>query len=111
MPEIANTNLSVSNALVVSQAAENRNTERTRADNAERQQRTEQVEQAQRDASPEALEEAFNSLQTEREGQVRNALESESANGQRAGANAYQQTERFLQRDQLTRLVGFDDFA
>ncbi|QGX38449.1 hypothetical protein [Permianibacter aggregans] len=111
MPEIANTNLSVSNALVVSQAAENRNTERTRANNAERQQRTEQVEQAQRDASPAALEEAFNSLQAEREGQVRNALESEAANSQRSGANAYQQTENFLQRDQLTRLVGFDDFA
>ena len=111
MPEIANTSLSVSNALVVNQAAENRNAERTRADNVERQQQAERVEQTQRDASPAALEEAFNSLQAEREGQVRNALESEPTNSQRGGANAYQQTENFLQRDQLTRLVGFDDFA
>lgn len=111
MPEIVGNNLAVSNALSIVQAQENRPARETRPERERETRESENVTAPQRNADPEALEEAFNALQTERNEQSRSALQQEPAGGARNAINLYQQTQSFLQRDQLANLVGFDDFG
>jgi len=109
MPEISGIN---TNALPISPNADrsSRALPPAKKDQEELLNRAEQNE-PERSVDASDLEQAFNSLQTARSGENRSGLYEEPQGPAQNATRAYEQTESFLQRDQLTQLVGFDGYA
>ena len=109
MPDISRVN---TNALPVSPSADNRARSLPTVKKSEDEGLARSAQnEPERSVNANELEQAFNVLNTTRSGENRSALYEEPQGVAQTATRAYEQTESFLQRDELTQLVGFDGYA